>query len=137
MLIQKDGNEILVKLEKGEDVLATLTDIIEKNGVKSGEIVWGLGRIRDFQIGYFNGKDYDKTVVDETVETVSFCGSITVNEPRFHIHTSGAKSDYSVVGGHLFGGVADPLLEVKIRRFDNITAERYMNPKTGLRELKL
>ncbi len=137
MLIQKDGNEFFVKVEKGEDVLGTLTDVILENGISSGEVIWGIGVIQDLQVGYFNGKEYEKETYSEPLEVVSFHGSIAENEPRFHIHTSCGGRDHRVVGGHLFGGHANPLLEVRIRKFENITVKRYDNPKTGLREILL
>ena len=137
MQIQKEQNEIFVKLERGEDVLQTLTDVISSNGVSSGEIIWGIGMIRNLQVGYFNGKEYEKETFEKALEVVSFHGSIAENEPRFHIHTSCAGRDHGVVGGHLFGGIADPLLEVRIRKFSGIKATRQDNPKTGLRELYL
>lgn len=133
--MKRDGDELLLKLEKGEDVLSTLTEAIDSNDVVSGEILWGLGRIKDLQVGYFNGVEYDKKTFDQTYEIVSFHGSITENEPRFHIHVAGAGKDYTLVGGHLFGGIVDPLLEVSIKKFNNIKTERKDNPKTGLREL--
>lgn len=137
MLIQKDGNEIFLKIEKGEDVLQTLEKVAEENNVDSGEVIWGVGMIRNLQIGYFNGREYEKEVFGPSLEVVSFHGSIAENEPRFHIHASCAGQDHGVVGGHLFGGAADPLLEVRIRKFENIRATRQDNPKTGLRELFL
>lgn len=137
MLMQKDKNEFFVKLERGEDVLDTLTGVLEKNEITSGEVIWGVGMIRKLQVGYFNGKEYEKEIFDKALEVVSFHGSIADNEPRFHIHTSCAGQDHHVVGGHLFGGVADPLLEVRIRKFENIKATRKDNPKTGLREIFL
>lgn len=135
MLIQKDGNEFFVKVEKDEDVLETLTNVISENKISSGEVIWGIGVIQQLQIGYFNGKEYEKETFSEPLEVVSFHGSIAENEPRFHIHTSCGGRDHKVVGGHLFGGFANPLLEVRIRKFENIKATRQDNPKTGLREL--
>ncbi len=137
MQIQTDGKEIFVKLERGEDVLQTLGDVIKDKAVASGEIIWGIGMIRKLQVGYFNGKEYEKETFDQALEVVSFHGSIAENEPRFHIHSSCAGQNHQVVGGHLFGGVADPLLEVRIRKFEKIKATRQDNPKTGLRELFL
>lgn len=137
MLMQKDQNEIFIKIERGEDVLGTLTQVIEENHVGSGEVIWGVGMIRNLQIGYFNGREYEKETFEKAMEVVSFHGSIAENDPRFHIHSSCAGQDHGVVGGHLFGGIADPLLEVRIKKFDKIKATRQDNPKTGLREISL
>lgn len=137
MQIKKEGLDIFAKLEKGEDVLKELANIVSSHGIRSGEIIWGIGMIRNLQIGYFNGKEYEKETFEKALEVVSFHGSIAENEPVFHIHSSCAGHDHGVVGGHLFGGQADPLLEVRIRIFETIKAVREDNPKTGLRELML
>lgn len=137
MQVKKEGQDIFLKLEKGEDVLEELSKIVSSNGIKTGEIIWGIGMIRNLQVGYFNGVEYEKETFEKALEVVSFHGSIAENEPVFHIHSSCAGKDHMVVGGHLFGGIADPLLEVRIRTFDKIRAVREHNPRTGLKELML
>lgn len=137
MQIKKEGQDIFAKLEKGEDVLEELSKIVSSNDIKTGEVIWGIGMIRNLQIGYFNGREYEKETFERALEVVSFHGSIAENEPVFHIHSSCAGQDHRVVGGHLFGGIADPLLEVRIRIFEKIRAVRENNPKTGLKELML
>lgn len=135
--MQKEGLEIFAKIEKGEDVLKELTRIIENNEVRTGEIIWGVGMIRNLEVGYFNGNEYEKETFEKSLEVVSFHGSIAENEPKFHIHSACAGQNHGVVGGHFFGGIADPLLEVRIRKFEEIRAIRKDNPVTGLREIFL
>lgn len=137
MQMQKEGPEIFAKIEKGEDILKVLTEIVENNEMKTAEIIWSIGMIRNLQVGYFNGKEYEKETFEKSLEVVSFHGSVAENEPRFHIHSSCAGQNHGVVGGHFFGGVADPLLEVRIRKFEKISARREENPASGLKELKL
>lgn len=137
MQVKREGNRIFAKLEKGEDVLEKLSQIVAGQDVKNGEILWGVGMIKGLQVGYFNGKEYEKETYRDNLEVVSFHGSIAENEPKFHIHTSCAGRNHGVVGGHLFGGMADPLLEVSISVFDKIRAERKINPASGLKEIDL
>lgn len=137
MQIQNEGNEIFLKLEKGDEILPSLESVATEFHISSGEIIWGVGMIRKLQVGYFNGKEYEKEIFENALEVVSFHGSIAENEPRFHIHASCAGQDHGVVGGHLFGGFADPLMEIRVRKFDRIHAVRKDNPKSGLRELFL
>jgi predicted DNA-binding protein with PD1-like motif len=137
MLSKIEGNDILVKMEKGEEILPTLSKVVEKYGVSSGTVVFGIGMIKNLEVGYFNGKEYEKKVYPENLETLSFHGSIAENEPRFHIHASCANRDHNVVGGHLFSGMADPLLEIQIRKLDEVKFRREKNQKSGLMELTL
>ena len=93
--------------------------------------------IKGLQVGYFNGKEYEKELFHDNLEVVAFHGSIAEDEPRFHIHSACAGKNHGVVGGHLFGGVADPLLEISISVFEKIRAERKVNPSSGLKEINL
>lgn len=137
MHVRREGNRIFAKLEKGEDVLEKLSQIVNDEKILNGEILWAVGMIKGLQVGYFNGKEYEKETFSSNLEVVSFHGSIAENEPRFHIHSSCAGKTHAVVGGHLFGGVADPLLEVSISVFEKIRAERKVNPASGLKEISL
>lgn len=137
MQVRREGNRVFAKLDKGEDVLEKLAQIAVEQHVQAGEILWGIGMIKGLQVGYFNGKEYEKETFTDNLEVVSFHGSIAENEPRFHVHSSCADKNHGVVGGHFFGGVADPLLEVSISLFENIRAERKVNPASGLKELNL
>ena len=137
MQVRREGNRIFAKLEKGENVLENLDRIAKEQNVQNGEILWAVGMIKGLQVGYFNGKEYEKETFSDNLEVVSFHGSIAENDPRFHIHSSCAGRNHGVVGGHLFGGVADPLLEVSISVFEKIRAQRKVNPASGLKEIDL
>ena len=137
MQVRREGNRIFAKLEKGEDVLENLDRIAKEQKVQNGEILWAVGMIKGLQVGYFNGKEYEKETFSDNLEVVSFHGSIAENDPRFHIHSSCAGRNHGVVGGHLFGGVADPLMEVSISVFEKIRAQRKVNPASGLKEIDL
>jgi predicted DNA-binding protein with PD1-like motif len=137
MQSKSEGNSIILKLEKNENVQEKILEAAEKYGVSSGTILWAVGMIRDLEIGYFNGKEYEKEVFGDALEVVSFHGSIASNEPRLHIHVSGAQKNHSVIGGHMFSGSADPLLEVHILKLDETTLKRSLNEASGLKELTI
>ncbi|HLH85565.1 MAG TPA: DUF296 domain-containing protein [Thermoplasmataceae archaeon] len=137
MQISREGELILVKIEYGENVKDTILKVIQKEKISSGEVTWGIGMIRNLQVGYYNGGSYEKETFSQPLEIVSFHGSIAGNEPLLHIHCSGASRDHVVHGGHFFDGIADPLLEVSIRRFDAIKIERRENARSKLMEISL
>ena len=137
MQVRREGNRIFAKLDKGENVLEMLEKIVKEQKVRNGEILWAIGMIKGLQVGYFNGKEYEKELFHDNLEVVAFHGSIAEDEPRFHIHSACAGKNHGVVGGHLFGGVADPLLEISISVFEKIRAERKVNPSSGLKEINL
>ncbi|MCW6169039.1 MAG: DUF296 domain-containing protein [Thermoplasmatales archaeon] len=132
-----DRRELFLKIEKNESVQNEILGALNLYEIMSGEVTFAIGMIRNLEVGYFDGKEYLKKMYPENLEIVSFHGSIAENEPRLHIHCAGANKDHSVVGGHFFSGVADPLLEVKITKFDGIKLGREKNPASGLSELTI
>lgn len=132
-----EGNDVMVKLDSGESVIDSIEAVCRQYAIKSGSILWAVGMIRNSEIGYFTSPQYDKTTIRERAEVVSFHGSIADDIPRLHIHVSLAIPDHTVKGGHLFSGIADPLLEIHIRKLDKIVLRRSENPKSGLKELKI
>ena len=137
MMHRRENDTIILKVEDGEDVLETLGRIAEFYRVESGTIQWGIGMLHDIEIGYFNGKEYEKKKYDESAEIVSFHGSIAANDPRFHIHTSFAGRDHAVHGGHLFSAKVGPLVEVEIHVVNTIRISREINKKSGLKEISI
>lgn len=137
MISDIEKNYIVAKLEKGESVGESTSRILEDYGIYSGLVQFAIGMIRDLEIGYWNGKEYERATLPEPGEVVSFHGSIAGNEPRLHIHVSVATNDHSVKGGHFFSGLADPVLEVHILKLEEIVLKRELNEKSGLRELMI
>ncbi|MGC8644887.1 MAG: PPC domain-containing DNA-binding protein [Thermoplasmata archaeon] len=135
MISDIEKNYIVVKIEGGEDVLESMLQLLDDYGIFSGLVIFGIGMIRQLEVGYWNGKEYVKEVLQSPGEVVSFHGSITSNEPRLHIHVAVAMPDHVVKGGHFFSGVADPLLEVHVVRLEEMVLKRDLNSKSGLREL--
>lgn len=137
MKLKVEGNSVMIKLEKGDRVKESLLSVARKEKITAGSIMWAVGMMKDIEIGYFNGKEYEREVFKGPLEVVSFHGSIAENDPELHIHTSVAGKDHSVIGGHLFEGAADPLLEVHIQKFDSIRMQRKYNESSTLKELEI
>lgn len=132
----EEGSAILVKLSDGEDVLPSLEAAAGKHRVENGSVLWGIGMIQDFEIGFFGPNGYEKKTFKERRELVALHGSIAMGaEPKLHLHVAVAERDHSVVGGHLFRAKAAVVNEIRLERFDRIRLRRIPNPNTGLNEL--
>lgn len=135
MISDIERNYIVVKLEKGNDIGESINQVIEDYGIYSGLVVFAVGMIKDLEIGYFNGKGYEKEKLEQPGEVVSFHGTISSNEPTTHIHVAVANRNHDVKGGHFFQGTADPLLELHIVKLEEIVLKRELNKTSGLKEL--
>ncbi|MEM0155006.1 MAG: DUF296 domain-containing protein [Thermoplasmataceae archaeon] len=135
MMHARENDSVILKIESGEDVFQALEKAVSTYEIGSATIQWGIGTLHDIVVGYFNGREYEKTTYKESAEIVSFHGSIASNDPRFHIHTSFAVRDHSVHGGHLFSAVVAPLLEVEIHVLGTVKLGRKRSEGSGLKEL--
>jgi predicted DNA-binding protein with PD1-like motif len=128
----------MAKFSDGEDVFESLEAVARAHGIDSGAILWGIGMLRDFEIGYFGPQGYEKKGYAEPHELVAFHGSVTMGaDPKFHIHVGVAGRDHGVVGGHLFRATTCVVNEVCVERFDRIHLSRRRNAKTTLNELEI
>lgn len=133
-----EGNRVMVKLSDGEDVFEGLARACRERGITSGAVLWGIGMLQDFEIGFFAPDGYEKTTYRDRHELIALHGSIAMGaEPKFHIHVALAGRDHSVLGGHLFRAKACVVNEIRLERFDAIRMSRKLNPKSGLNELEI
>jgi len=136
----KDNGDgfIVLKLDDGEDLIKSLKSAVQKYHITSGFIMMGIGMLRDIEIGYFAGKKYNLKNLNAPHELISLQGSIsTKGEVIIHLHCSLANSGHQIVGGHLNSATVCVLNEILIKRTENITLGRRLNPDTGLKELHI
>lgn len=136
MKSSEDKSLIVAKLDDGEDLFRSLEGLVEKHEIESGLVVSGIGMLRNFVLGYFDGKEYQKKEFKVPFELISLQGSIsTRGETVIHLHASLADENNKVIGGHLFQAEVCSLNEIVIRRLKDISLRRQLDPETGLKML--
>ena len=118
------NNGYILKLEKGEEVIAALAKFCEDNDIKSGCIA-GIGATNNASINYYDlekGKYISKKFSDKNYEIISLNGNISLlqGKPFTHIHIALGDSDYNVFGGHLESAVISVTCEITINMADNV-----------------
>ena len=138
MRTSTEGDIVLAKLDDGEDLFPAIRGIATHHGFDSGMVLWGIGMLRDAEVGFFNGTSYERETYREPQELLAMHGSIAADaEVPLHLHVALAGRDHRVVGGHLFRARVAVLNEIAIRPFREIRLTRALNPRSGLRELVL
>ncbi len=136
MQSEEENDIVVIKLDNGEDLLDSLNSIIGKHEIGSALILSGIGMLKDFEIGYYNGSEYENKLFEDPMELLSMHGSIAEgSESKIHIHVSLASSDHKVFGGHLVNAKVCMLNEIILRKLNIITLLRELNEKSGLLEL--
>lgn len=134
----EEKDHIVVKLDDGEDVFIALDKAIEKHGIDSALIFTGIGMLKDFEIGYYNGKNYIIERFVDPMELLSMHGSIARGkENRVHIHVGLANNEHKVYGGHLMSAKVCVLNEIVLLRMNEVDLTRKLNQKSGLMELEV
>lgn len=104
MKFLKTGNRYFVRIDKGEEVIASLKEFCMNNRVKLGSIM-GVGAADRITIGLFNTitKEYHNKEYVGEYEITNLTGSITTKDGEIylHLHITLGDEEYKAYGGHL------------------------------------
>ncbi len=132
------NNTIMVRIDKGEEIISNVMEVCEKENIRLANIN-ALGAVGEIEIGLFDTKEkkYYSSKYCGDFEIVSLTGSITTKDgkPYNHLHMSVGDRDNKVYGGHLNSAVVSATCELFIHIIDG-TAEREFDEEVGLNLLK-
>ena len=125
----------LLVLRKDQWLVKELTEFAKRTGIRGGSI-HGIGALKNVELGFYHldTKSYErKTFNGEDFELISLHGNFTLrdNEPYVHVHCSLGRSDFSVIGGHLFDGQVAVTAEIAVAPFGRMP-QRQLDPEVGL-----
>jgi predicted DNA-binding protein with PD1-like motif len=127
-----NGREAVIRLADGEDLMAGLRGL----AVDGAVIACGIGMVRSLRLGYWNGKSYVETRIENPAELLSMQGTIAASAEGciVHSHVSVATEDGTVRGGHLLGATVMNTAEIGLLLVPGIRLERRPEP-AGLSSL--
>lgn len=139
MQYKKVSGGYLVRMERGEEVMASLIKFVKKYKIKSGFLV-GLGACEDLKLGYFDAVKgvYQDKVFKGEYEVTNLTGNISYldKEPIAHVHITLSDEKFNAIAGHLWSGIVSGTVEIYITVFQ-AAIKRALDPVTGLNLLKL
>ncbi len=112
--LKRENGIVILRFDKGEDFMGTLTGWLEEQGIQSAAILGGIGMLSNMEIGRYDGREYTKITEEESCEILSLQGSVSMKEgrPFVHLHVSFADHDFHAIGGHLFSGTVSMTIEL-------------------------
>ena len=138
MEYRRFGNDIAVRLDRGEEVLDRLKKVCLAEGVKVASVS-AIGATDDFTVGVLDVKahKYLSNNYNGNHEIVSLCGNVTTKDGEFyaHLHMSASDKDGKTVGGHLNRAVISATCEMFVRVID-AKIERKFDEEVGLNLFK-
>lgn len=133
-----EGSAIVLKLSDGEDLVESLKKCVTDKGIKAAMVLSGIGMLREFELGYFDGKGYRNQFYADPWELVGLHGSITTEGGIIvHIHAAVAGKDHRLVGGHVQKAKVNVVNEIILLRLDSLKLARKPDPASGLNLLSV
>lgn len=134
MHYQLNGGTYAVRLEIGDEIIASLTELCLKENLRYAEVS-GIGAVKSATVGLYSviDKKYYSEAFDEPMELLSLLGNITEKdgEPYLHLHAVFSDENCRAIGGHLNSAVIGVTGEIFVRRLEGSLGRR-INPETGL-----
>ena len=133
-LILKDNRRHFLRLDKGEELLASVGQFCASQSIQAAYFD-AIGTTSLVELGFFNDhlQEYRHKQFMENLEIVSLSGNVSQvsGQPILHTHGSFARTDFTVIGGHVFKLVTLATCEVFLLAFEG-QMRRELNPEFKL-----
>ena len=134
MEYKRFGNTLVVRLDRGEEILEQVKVLAEQEHIRLAA-VQALGAVNDFTVGVFNTvtKTYAANDFQGAYEIVSLTGTIDTMGGDFycHLHMSAGDDQGRVFGGHLNRAVISATCEMVVTLLPG-TVDRVRSEDIGL-----
>ncbi|ATY56327.1 TPA: PPC domain-containing DNA-binding protein [Staphylococcus argenteus] len=134
MKLQKNNHTTLLVLEKGEDIVESITRFSDTNNLKFATVS-GIGACDDVILKFFNltTKEYEERHITEPLELTSLMGNISrLDNGHFaHLHATFGTQTYQTYSGHLSKAIVSATAEIIITHTD-MDINRTYNEAIGL-----
>lgn len=140
MLYAKQGSGFVIRLEQGDDILATLKKFAEAKRVRAA-FFEGIGSLHKAKLGHYDfqeTKTYKYETFDEDLEILALSGNVsTMNQKALpHAHVTLGRRDFSVIGGHLEEGSLANMVEINVAKLPG-KLEKAKDSNIGLNLMQL
>jgi predicted DNA-binding protein with PD1-like motif len=135
----REENRWMLRLDDGQDLFDALSGFAQRENIRAGAVVFGIGMFRTATFGYWDGSQYRPHELAVPHEVVSLHGTIARADgaPSLHLHGAAVGPDHRLVGGHLLRATVGMLQEVLVDTFPGRTFGRPMVESFGLKMLDL
>lgn len=104
--VLQDNRRYILRFDKGESVFSELSAFAKDNQIQAASFE-GVGSASEIKLGYYNSflKEYRAKPFVENLEIISLSGNLSLNgnDIAIHAHGSFGRTDFTMIGGHVFG----------------------------------
>ena len=134
MEYRRFGEQYMIRIDRGEEVLEQLTLLCRGEKIRAGEIV-GLGACDQVTMGLYNvaRQSYTSRTFEGEFEITNLTGSVSEKEGEvyLHLHITCSGEDFSTFGGHLNACRISGTCELWLTALDGEIGRRH-DEVTGL-----
>lgn len=134
MITKKFNNKIIIRIDKGEEIVESLKKVCKENDITLG-LVSGIGATDKVKIGLFDvaTKKYHSKELIGDYEIAPLSGNISTmdNKIYLHLHINLCDSNHNSFGGHLNSAIVSATFECIIDIIDG-SIDRKFNEEIGL-----
>lgn len=134
MEYKKIDNKFIVRIDKGEEIVAQLLELCKKENIRLGTVT-GIGATNKLTIGLFEteSKTYISKTIEGDFEIAPLSGNITTmnSDIYLHLHINVCDVNNRSYGGHLNSAIVSATFECVIEKFPN-TVNRKFSDEIGL-----
>ena len=136
---RKFNEKYYIRLDKGDEIIASLTAVCARENITAAQIN-GIGGCEKAVVGVFDldKKEYNREEVAAMLELISLDGNVTVYEdkPYIHAHATfayrGADGRPAILSGHLLEAVIGLTGEIILTPADGVITRKYIK-ELGIR----
>lgn len=130
-----DDTSYLVRLERGEDLIETVTSFCQTNSIKNATAT-AIGSIENPTLAHYkvDTKQYSEKKLEGVFELTSLLGNIAVFEdkPLLHFHVTIGDESMQAYAGHLIQTKVSATVEMTITVFPT-EYEKNVDEEVGLK----
>ena len=133
-----DGATWFVAFEPGVQLHEAYRAFAREQRIGAAIIEAGIGMLRDPELGFFDGQQYQRTRLRGAFELVSTQGNVSLLDgaPFTHLHVTVAGADHVARAGHLFEGEVHVAHEGALRALEGVDLRRARDPGSPLATLR-
>jgi uncharacterized protein len=122
------GRDLIIRLEPGEDILASVGAACRQHDIANAEVT-GLGSAEQVTLAHYrrDTQEFTRRSFDGIYEIASLVGNVALidGQPTLHCHVTIAGPDLAAHAGHLAAGVCSATVELVVRPLDSRYAKRH------------
>jgi len=136
-IILHEGNQFILRLDRGDEVVSLLKKFCQEEKIDSG-FFYGLGACKSLKLSFYDLrlKKYIEKEFNQDLEIANLVGNISQSGEELVVHMHGTFSDkeFKTFAGHVVAVEVGVTCEIFVTKFNHFVVRKF-NPEVGIKVL--